>query len=226
LNTPIVLVRELRKVYWPNVALDNIDLTIEEPGLYLLLGPNGSGKSTLLSILAGAERPSAGLVRVLGLDPWRDSPKLAGRVRALLDRASLPPWLPCLDMVKTAIEMHGAKWEHVAGLAEELGVTAYWSRPYGVYSTGMRRKCLLLLAFTGEAELLLLDEPLQGLDRASTDIVIKTVERRAREGSTVIVATHIVPETLTNIAKGTIKMELGKIIELSISQKETPARSH
>ena len=210
---PVILARDVRKVYWPNVALDGVSLTLEEPGVHLILGPNGSGKSTLISILAGAERPSSGYVRVLGFDPWRDSGKLAGRVKALLDRVNLPPWLPCRDLVEATVEYSRSSWGDVLEVAGKLGVTGYWSRPYGTYSTGMKRKCLLLVALTGEAEVLMLDEPFQGLDRVAVSTVVDIVEYKARRGVTVVIATHVIPERLLEVTKTVTRMELGKVVE-------------
>lgn len=210
----IITCRSVRKIYWPNIALDDVSFSLSETGVHLLVGPNGSGKSTLLSILAGAERPTSGYVRVLGLDPWRDSERLASRVRALLDRTNLPLWLPCINVVEVASRISRTPWPKVSELAETLGVNSYWERPYGTYSTGMRRKCLLLLAFIGDVELILLDEPFQGLDPNSREVVVRLMEEKARGGTTLIVATHVVTERLTQLAKTTIRMELGRIVEI------------
>ncbi|MDT7866637.1 MAG: ATP-binding cassette domain-containing protein [Desulfurococcales archaeon] len=210
----VIVAKRIRKVYWPNVALDDVDLSIEGPGVHVIVGPNGSGKSTLLSILAGAERPSSGYARVLGLDPWRDSSKLAPRVRALLDRVSLPVWLPCIDIARATAKITRTPWQEILGVAEALGVDTYWERPYGAYSTGMRRKCLLLLAFTGKPEVIMLDEPFQALDMKSRETIVDMISEKAEKGTTVLVATHIIPEKLEKQVKTIIKMELGKIVEI------------
>ncbi len=210
----VIVARGVRKVYWPNVALDDVSLSIDVPGVHLLVGPNGSGKSTLLSILAGAERPTKGYVRVLGFDPWRDSSKLASRVKALLDRASLPVWMPCIDVVRVAGSIAGVSWSEVREIAGVLGVDVYWERPYGAYSTGMKRKCLLLLAFTGYPEVLMLDEPFQALDMPSREVVVDLITERAGRKTTVLVATHMIPERLEKQVKTMIRMELGRIVEV------------
>jgi ABC-type multidrug transport system ATPase subunit len=210
----VIVAKRIRKVYWPNVALDDVDLSIEGPGVHVIVGPNGSGKSTLLSILAGAERPSSGYARVLGLDPWRDSRRLSGRLKALLDRVNIPPWSSCLDMARLQANIWGYNWGDVRELAEAIGVRGYWSRPYGTYSTGMRRRCLLLLALTGNPEVLMLDEPFQALDIKSRETIVDMISERAEKGTTVLVATHIIPEKLEKQVKTIIKMELGKIVEI------------
>jgi len=211
---PVIEARGLTKRYLFTVALDNVSFDIEGSGLTIVVGPNGSGKSTLLSILAGAERPSSGYVRVLGLDPWRDSSKLAPRVRALLDRVSLPVWLPCIDIARATAKITRTPWQEILGVAEALGVDTYWERPYGAYSTGMRRKCLLLLALTGKPEVIMLDEPFQALDMKSRETIVDMISERAEKGTTVLVATHIIPEKLEKQVKTTIKMELGRIVEI------------
>jgi ABC-type multidrug transport system, ATPase component len=210
---PVIEVRGLTKRYLFTVALDNVSFDIEGSGLTIVVGPNGSGKSTLLSILAGAERPSSGYARVLGLDPWRDSRRLSGRLKALLDRVNIPPWSSCLDMARLQADIWGYNWGDVRELAEAIEVRGYWSRPYGTYSTGMRRRCLLLLALTGNPEVLMLDEPFQGLDSATIETVTRMLVERASK-TTVVVATHIMPRALVESSKTMIRMELGKIVEI------------
>jgi ABC-2 type transport system ATP-binding protein len=210
---PVIEVRGLTKRYLFTVALDNVSFDIEGSGLTIVVGPNGSGKSTLLSILAGAERPSSGYARVLGLDPWRDSRRLSGRLKALLDRVNIPPWSSCLDMARLQADIWGYNWGDVRELAEAIGVRGYWSRPYGTYSTGMRRRCLLLLALTGNPEVLMLDEPFQGLDSATVETVTRMLVEKASK-TTVVVATHIMPRALVESSKTMIRMELGRIVEI------------
>ena len=216
---PVIEVRGLTKRYLFTVALDNVSFDIEGSGLTIVVGPNGSGKSTLLSILAGAERPSSGYARILGLDPWRDSRRLSGRLKALLDRVNIPPWNPCLDMARLQANIWGYNWGDVRGLAEAIGVRGYWSRPYGTYSTGMRRRCLLLLALTGNPEVLMLDEPFQGLDSTTVETVTRMLVERASK-TTVVVATHIMPRALVENSKTLIRMELGKIVEIQDNPRQ------
>ncbi|MDM7276011.1 MAG: ABC transporter ATP-binding protein [Thermoprotei archaeon] len=214
MSVPAVVARGVRKVYLFNVALDNVDYEVDGGGIHIIMGPNGSGKSTLLSIIAGAERPSSGYVKVLGLDPWRDSEKLAGKVKALLDRASLPPWASCREVAEITARTSRTPWSDVLETAEALGVTSFWGRPYGTYSTGMKRKALLLTALIGDPEILLLDEPYQGLDSGSVETLTKIIIERATKGQTIIIATHITPEKLVENARTIAKMELGRIVEL------------
>ncbi|MFN4046034.1 MAG: ABC transporter ATP-binding protein [Acidilobaceae archaeon] len=214
MSAPAVVARNVRKTYLFNVALDDVNFEVDGGGIHILLGPNGSGKSTLISIIAGAERPSSGYIRVLGLDPWRDSEKLSGRLKALLDRASLPPWVSCREVAETASRTTRTPWPEVVETAEQLGVTSFWNRPYGTYSTGMKRKALLLIALTGNPQILLLDEPYQGLDTRSVETLTETIIDRAGKGQTIIIATHITPQKLIENAKTIAKMELGKIVEI------------
>jgi ABC-2 type transport system ATP-binding protein len=216
---PVIEVRGLTKRYLFTVALDNVSFDIEGSGLTIVVGPNGSGKSTLLSILAGAERPSSGYARVLGLDPWRDSRRLSGRLKALLDRVNIPPWSSCLDMARLQADIWGYNWGDVRELAEAIGVRGYWNRPYGAYSTGMRRRCLLLLALTGNPEVLMLDEPFQGLDSATVETMTRMLVERASK-TTVVVATHIMPRALVESSKTLIRMELGRIVEIQSNPRQ------
>jgi len=208
----MVEARGLVKAYGATLALDGANYAVESPGLHVIVGPNGSGKSTLLSIISGAERPDRGTVRVLGMDPWRDHDRLSGRLSALLDRTSVHPWLSGLELARLAARVRGVPWGEVAELAERLGVDRYWGRPYAGYSSGMRRRLLLLLAFTGWPEVILLDEPFQALDTEASRVVVELMAEAAGRGSTIIAATHTVAEGLLESAATVARMELGRIV--------------
>ena len=208
-----VAVEAVSKRYGSVAALSGVTLRVGR-GVFIIMGPNGSGKSTLLSIIAGAEKPDSGVVRVLGHDPWREQHKLAGRVSALLDRVGVHPWITGLTLLRAVSSVRGVDWGDVMEVAKTLSVTGYWFRPYASYSTGMRRKLLLAAALAGYPELIILDEPLQGLDSGSVSIVVELVAEAGVQGSTVIVATHIAPRSLVEAATGAALMLQGKVVEV------------
>ena len=212
------------KRYGGVVALDGVGFRVYRGEVFMIIGPNGSGKSTLLSIIAGAERPDSGYVRVLGHDPWREQHKLAGRVSAVLDRTNVYPLSRGIDLARLAASSRGASWEEVLSLAEGLEITGFWLRPYAHYSSGMRRRLLILLALIGWPEVIILDEPLQAIDRRSWDSVVDVIVGGARRsGSTVIIATHIVPRSLVGRADRVMAMELGKAVALGHVESVEPA---
>ena len=205
-------VSNVHKRYGSTTALDGVSLTIERGELHILAGPNGSGKSTLLSIIAGAERPDKGRVSVLGLNPWRDHEEVSSRISALLDRTSIHPWATGIEVARLVSNVRGVEWGQVVDIAERLNVKGFWRRPYMTYSSGMKKRLLLLLALAGAPDVVILDEPFQGLDRETSKRLIGMIREMASRESTIIVATHIMPRELMSISTGVTMMELGRVV--------------
>lgn len=187
-------VRALRKTF-ERPAVRGIDLTIERGELYGLLGPNGAGKTTTLRMICGLLRPDSGSIHVCGVDALAD-PIAAKRMLA---------WLPDEPMLYdklTPIEY----LEFVAGLwrmdaqqaragaqqlLEQLDLWTYREERSEGFSRGMRQKLALAGALLHEPRLLILDEPLTGLDATIARQVKDILRARARAGASVIFATHI-----------------------------------
>ncbi len=211
LSDDIIIVDRVSKRYGATRALSNITLRLGR-GLHLILGPNGSGKSTLLSIISGVERPDLGSVNVLGFDPWRDGRSLLNRVVSLLDRTSVYPWTSGVEIAAVAASERGVLWREVLELADYFGVSSYWAKPYMSYSSGMRRKLLLLLAFIGDPEVVIVDEPFQALDKEVSDRVVGVLLERVSRGATVLVATHIFDRRLLEASATITMMEQGRVV--------------
>ena len=209
---PVVEAIGLIKKYGATIALDNVTYVLEKEGLHVILGPNGSGKSTLLSILAGAEKPNRGSVKILGMNPLSENSKLRGLISALLDRTSLHPWIRGVDALRMAAIARGIPWGETKELAERLGITNYWGKAYASYSSGMKRRLLVALALLGFPKVILLDEPFQALDANASVEVLRLMLEAIKKGSTVIVATHTIVPGLLESASTIARMESGKIV--------------
>ncbi len=151
-------------------------------GLTLLVGPNGSGKTTLIHLLTGVLKPLRGVVRVLGLDPIRDSREVLRRVSFCLENTQFPPHTVLRDVV----EYLGDEGYR---LAEELGLDGYLGHSYSMLSSGNRRKFILLSCLAKPADLYLIDEPFSSLDYPSKLLVGELLNREGRE-KTIVVSTH------------------------------------
>jgi len=197
------------KLFGPTVALSDVTLSLER-GLHVIAGPNGSGKTTLLKLWAGLIKPSRGRVSTLGIDPYYNRSKLMSRIGVAFEDVALPWWTTAIDYLRFVSERKGARWGDVRELASTLGVDAYWGKSIRSYSSGMRKRVVLLQALIGDPEVLLLDEPYTLLDKSSISRVNAILLKAAREGRAVIVATHIFTDleynadSLTILFNGTL----------------------
>ena len=211
-----VSVRGLVKVYSGGVvALDGVDLSVGYGEACMVVGPNGAGKTTLLRVISGELRPTAGEVSVLSMDPFRDRDKLLRRVGVLPQEYELYEDLTV--------------WEHIYYLAvlKGLGIQEARSEARRVVelldleevkntlvrnlSGGLKRRVALAQALVGGNELLLLDEPMVGLDPESRRRVTMILEGLRREGVTMIVTTHYLDE-IGRFADSVVVLKRGKVV--------------
>ena len=187
-------IRALRKAF-SRVAVDDLDLTVKAGELYALLGPNGAGKTTTLRMVAGLTKPDAGSIRVFGADAIAD-PVAAKRLIAWLpDEPMLYDKLTPMEYLEFVAGLWGVDAKIARKRAQELlEFLALWphrgERCEG-FSRGMKQKAALAGALIHEPKLLMLDEPLTGLDAAMARQVKDLLQDRVRAGATVILTTHI-----------------------------------
>jgi ABC-2 type transport system ATP-binding protein len=176
-------------------AVDGLDLTVRSGEFYALLGANGAGKTTTLRMVAGLLRPDAGSVRVLGIDALAD-PVAAKQITAWVsDEPMIYDKLTPLEY----LEFVAGLWGCDATLAERsarellssLGLAPHWDERCEGFSKGMRQKVALAGALVHDPRLIILDEPLTGLDAVSARHVKSLLQARVRAGCTVIMTTHI-----------------------------------
>ena len=174
------------------------DLTIDfEPGITGLLGPNGAGKTTLFRMATGLQKPSAGTIRVLGEDPW-DNARLLARIAYVPDGQA--PWQDITG--RAAVVRMGrfgglapAEAESAAEAAlSRVGLSDAAERPVGNYSRGMQQRLKFAFALLHKPELYLLDEPLIATDPLTRRDLVRLIRDLAREGSSVIISTHVLPD--------------------------------
>ena len=180
--------------YGDTVALADVSFTLG-PGVTGLLGHNGAGKSTALKLCAGFTRPSSGTVRVLGTD-LAESPEAYRRIGIAHDRDALWPFLTARDLVALCARLRGAPDPAAAATRalHEVGLEDSADRKVKGFSHGMRQRVKLAQALAHEPELLLLDEPLNGLDPAQRRGVVALIHRLGDEGRTVLVSSHVLHE--------------------------------
>jgi ABC-2 type transport system ATP-binding protein len=187
-------IRGLTKVY-DRPAVDGLDLTIRRGEFYALLGPNGAGKTTTLRMVAGLLPPDSGSVRVLGIDALKQ-PVAAKQLMAWVsDEPMIYDKLTPMEYLAFVAGLWGcdpAEAQHAAQqLLASLGLGSYVHERCEGFSKGMRQKVALAGALVHDPRLIILDEPLTGLDAVSARTVKGLLQARVRGGCTVIMTTHI-----------------------------------
>src|SRR3954454_1365799 len=180
--------------YGDMVSLADVAFTVE-PGVTGLLGHNGAGKSTTLKLCAGFSTPSAGTVRVFGVDPRR-TPEVYRRIGIVPDHGAPWPFLTARSVIELSARLHKVS-DHRSAAAEALetvDLTGDADRPVREFSHGMTQRVKLAQALVHEPDLLLLDEPLNGLDPTQRAHAIALLTRLGAEGRTVVVSSHVLHE--------------------------------
>ena len=189
----------LTKRFGRLTAVDGIDLDVPTGGIYGFLGPNGSGKTTTIRMLLGLIRPSAGTCSLLG-NPMPDAVLATlPRVGALVEGPAFQPYLSGranllrLDAADRTAEARTAA-SRVDAALDRVGLAAAASKRYRAYSLGMRQRLAIAAALLRPRDLLVLDEPTNGLDPQGTREVRHLVASLAGEGATVLVSSHLLSE--------------------------------
>jgi ABC-2 type transport system ATP-binding protein len=189
--------RKLTKRYGPVLAVDDLSFDVRPGTVTGFLGPNGSGKTTTLRILLGLAAPTSGTATIGGL-AYQQLPDPVRQVGAALDSNTFHPGRSAaahLRVLTTAAGLPRRRVDEVLGL---VGLADVAGRKVGGFSLGMRQRLALATALLGDPEVLVLDEPANGLDPGGTAWLRATLRDLAREGRTIVVASHVLGEvTLT-----------------------------
>ncbi len=192
---PALSIRGLCKSFDGKSAVDQLDLTVQPGEFYALLGPNGAGKTTTIRMTAGLMLPDSGAIEVYGVDVQKD-PAAAKRITAWLpDEPALYDKLDPLEYLEFVAGLWGVEPDVAMGRARELlDVLELWPHRHARcegFSRGMKQKVALAGALIHDPMLLLLDEPLTGLDAAIARQVKDLLTARAKAGRAIILTTHI-----------------------------------
>jgi ABC-type multidrug transport system ATPase subunit len=188
------LVKRYRGGRGGRLALDGLDLAVPVGGVFGLLGPNGSGKTTALRCLLGLVHPTSGSCRVLGADSRRDLHQVADRVGALVEAPGLSPTLSGRRNLAVLARLDGIGPSGVQRALERTGLADRADDPVAGYSLGMRQQLGVAIALLRDPDLLILDEPANGLDPAGIAQIRQLLRSLADEGRTVLVSSHLLDE--------------------------------
>ncbi len=182
-QTPVVTTEALTKRYGDRVAVDRVSMTVQRGEVYGFLGPNGAGKTTTLRMLLGLVRPTAGTASIA-----------VDRIGALIEGPGFHPYLSGRDNLRTMARYRGFADAEVDRVLDRVDLAGRGSDKYKGYSLGMKQRLGVAAALMGDPELIVLDEPTNGLDPAGMADMRALVVDLARGGQTVLLSSHLLAE--------------------------------
>jgi ABC-2 type transport system ATP-binding protein len=210
-----VVVRGLRKKFGAKEAVAGIDLQVAAGSLAGLVGPNGAGKTTSLSMMTGLLRPDSGQILINGLDVWQDPPAAKAAIGVVPAEVRLFDRLSGEELLEYAGRLRGLPAgqarTRAAQLLDVLDLAGDARRLVADYSTGMRKKAALGCALIHNPPVLFLDEPLEGVDPVSGDVIRRLLTRFAGTGSTVLFSSHVM-ELVEQVCDHVSIIDKGRIV--------------
>ena len=187
--------RGLGKTFGSRAALHNVDLKVPRGCAFGFLGPNGAGKTTLIRLLLGLAEPTAGRMRLLGHDLPGGATAALARVGAVIEEPRFHPHLTGReDLGVHAAARERAAYGRIDGALARVGLTARADDRVKTYSLGMRQRLGIARCLLADPELLILDEPMNGLDPAGIGELRELIHALVREGRTVLISSHLLDE--------------------------------
>jgi ABC-2 type transport system ATP-binding protein len=208
-----IVFENVSKFYGDVLGVNRVDLRIP-PGLTSIVGPNGAGKSTLMNLMCGLIHPDRGEIRVLGISP-RDPERLMRITGYATQFDAAPRWATGFDFVVSSLLLFGYSSSMAERLAwaaiEQVGLTEVAGRKVNSYSKGMRQRVRLAQALAHDPQVLVLDEPLNGLDPVVRAETIALFRQLAADGRHVILSSHVLQE-VDMISNRVVLMANGMVV--------------
>ena len=209
----VIAAEHLSKWYGQVIGLNDVTLTVP-PGITGLLGPNGAGKSTFMKLITGQLKPSKGAVAVLGEPIW-DNPAAYFRIGFCPEQDKFYERMTGLEWVSALVGLNGVAESAAKAMAaralDTVGLTEVAHKKIAAYSKGMRQRVKLAQALAHDPELLILDEPLSGMDPLVRRKTIRLIKEWARAGKSIIVSSHILHE-IESMTSNILLINQGRIL--------------
>jgi ABC-type multidrug transport system ATPase subunit len=195
------------------VALAGLDLKVPAGGVHGFLGPNGAGKTTTLRMLLGLIRADSGYMRVFDQEVPRGLPQVVDRIGAIIEQPRFFPTFSGRKNLRLLARAMGVPFGRVGQVLAEVGLADRANSRFGTYSLGMKQRLAIAATLLKDPDLLIFDEPTNGLDPAGIHEIRSTMRRLAESGKTVLVSSHILSEvqqvadTVTIIGRGRLLAE-------------------
>lgn len=213
----ILSVTHLYKSYGKEQVLKDISFEIEKPQIIALIGPNGSGKSTLLSIITNLLSADRGKITIL--NKKNTDSEIFREISFLQDNSVLYEYLTGYDHLQFIGDMQSISKESILDTAERIGITSYLHKKVRTYSLGMKQHLLLAMAILNQPKLLILDEPLNGLDPTSAIKVRNLLVELNEGGTTILLSSHNLSE-IDRITSQILFLKNGSLIKEDLSAYE------
>jgi len=229
MSAPLIEASELTKQFGSVQALSGLNFRIMPGEIYGLLGPNGAGKTTAIKAIIGLVEPTSGWVNVGGFDPAKYPIEVRSRIGYVSEKPILYESLSSRDFLEFVASIRKIDQTSVNRIVAHLGdafdMAKYFDAPIATLSTGMKQKVALIASFVHQPPVLLLDEPLSGLDAKSSRIVKELLLLHAKRGGAVLFSTHIM-EVAEHLCTRIGIIYRGKVIaEGTFDQLKTKAGS-
>ena len=190
----MIEIRHLTKRFGDFIAVDDVSLTVSPGEVYGFLGPNGAGKTTTIRILAGLSVPTSGTVRVAGVDLGTDGARAKAVVGYVPDRPYLYEKLTGRELLQFVVNLYGREWKECEPRAIELiryfGLEEWLDARIENFSHGMKQKLVIVASLVHDPRVLVIDEPMVGLDALAQKQVKTLLRRLAGEEKTIFLTTH------------------------------------
>jgi ABC-2 type transport system ATP-binding protein len=193
----VIRAKDVFKRYGNIAALNGVDLEVPRGSLYSLLGPNGAGKSTLIRILVGLIKQDRGYIEILGLDPHSRHSEVMSRIGYVPELPSFPDFMSGEEYLRLTADLYGLGRDSRTRISEVLslvGLERASGRKIGTYSKGMIQRLAIAQAILPDPELLILDEPLMGIDPEARIQFKDLFVGLAKKGKTMLYSSHVLEE--------------------------------
>jgi ABC-2 type transport system ATP-binding protein len=209
---PVISLNNVTKRFGQNVAVDNVTIDVPRGQCFAWLGPNGCGKTTLIRMMLGLARMSSGQIRVRGLSVPGETQQALSRVGAIVEEPRFYPYLTGRKNLEIWAAHQGRDaYAQIAPSLDRVGLTGRQDDKVGGYSLGMRQRLGVARALLNDPELLVLDEPTNGLDPAGLQEFRHMIKELVREGRSVFISSHILSE-VELMADHLAIIEKGKVL--------------
>ena len=211
METPILQVSNINKSFGRVRALRDVSFSVARGSIIGLVGPNGAGKSTTMKVITGVTAPDVGEIKVAGETVTMQHRHVLANVGALIENPGLYAYMTGWDNLKLYAEVAGISDNEITEIVTQLGLVEFINKKVKTYSWGMKQRVRVALAMVNNPDLLLLDEPLNGMDPVSAEAV-KAVLRDWRDaGKTILISSHTVRD-LEGLVDDYIFIDRGEII--------------